>query len=202
MKRGMIAICLLSNLAYLQASELEIGERWKQTPEYTEYSKLDPNSQIAKKLKEDTIVKLTNEEMKKYIDSFDIKFRNLMEKKVEELPVGLKGLLGNMNIKIKEELTHNYDSMTISKINNSMFNFVDSIYKDKGTAEKNISELPKVAPELVNSKNISYLVDVGKKYDDAAKSEANAAKNNAEAEKLNQEAEAWRKIGIILQSIK
>lgn len=43
MKRGMVAICLLSNLALLQAGELEIGEKWKTTPEYVEYSKLDPN---------------------------------------------------------------------------------------------------------------------------------------------------------------
>ena len=202
MKRGMVAICLLSNLALLQAGELEIGEKWKTTPEYVEYSKLDPNSQIAKKLKEDPITRLTNESLKIYLDSFDVKFKSLMEKRVEELPIGLKGLLCNMNIKIKDKLTKNYDSMSISRINTYMFNFVDSIYKDKGTAEKNISELPKIAPELANSHEINYLVEIGRGYDNAAKNNAEAAKNNAEAAKLNQEAKAWQRIGEILENIK
>lgn len=99
-----------------------------------------------------------------------------MEKRVEELPIGLKGLLCNMNIKIKDKLTKNYDSMSISKINTYMFNFVDSIYKDKGTAEKNISELPKIAPELANSHEINYLIEIGRDYDEAAKNNAEAAK--------------------------
>ena len=188
MKRGMVAICLLSNLALLQAGELEIGEKWKTTPEYVEYSKLDSNSQIAKKLKEDTITRLTNESLKIYLDSFDVKFKSLMERRVEELPIGLKGLLCNINIKIKEKLTKNYDSMSISKINNHMFNFVDSIYKDKGTAEKNISELPKIAPELANSHEINYLIEIGRNYDDAAK-------NNADAAKLEKIKEQWIEIG-------
>mgnify|MGYP006974787798 CR=1 FL=1 len=113
----MIAICLLSNLAYLQASELEIGEKWKTTPEYVEYSKLDPNSQIAKKLKEDTITKLTNESLKIYLDSFDVKFKSLMEKRVEELPIGLKTLLANMNITIKNK----HQSLSGSKTMPSCF---------------------------------------------------------------------------------
>ncbi len=44
----IVAICLLSNFALLQAGELKIGEKWKTTPEYVEYSKLDTNSLIAK----------------------------------------------------------------------------------------------------------------------------------------------------------
>lgn len=194
MKRGMVAICLLSNLALLQAGELEIGEKWKTTPEYVEYSKLDPNSQIAKKLKEDTITRLTNESLKIYLDSFDVKFKSLMEKKVEELPIGLKGLLCNMNIKIKDKLTKNYDSMSISKINNHMFNFVDSIYKDKGTAEKNISELPKIAPELANSHEINYLIEIGRNYDQISKNEDQISKNREEAVK-------WQEVINILQKM-
>jgi hypothetical protein len=194
MKRGMVAICLLSNLALLQAGELEIGEKWKTTPEYVEYSKLDPNSQIAKKLKEDTITRLTNESLKIYLDSFDVKFKSLMEKRVEELPIGLKGLLCNINIKIKEKLTKNYDSMSISKINNHMFNFVDSIYKDKGTAEKNISELPKIAPELANTEIMNILLDTGRKYDSIVKSEENIKKSEENIDNWNKIIEKLQKM--------
>ena len=184
MKRWMAPLLITLMLGTsVFAAEQEIWEQWKSSPEYEKYSKLDPKSEEAKKLKEEAITKITKIVLQKYLATFDAKFQILMEKKVQELPIWLQWLLWNMDIKIKSELTWNYDTMTISRINTFMFNFVDSIYKDKWSAEKNISELPKIAPELANSKSISYLIELGKNYDDAAKSERNAAKSERNAAK-------------------
>ncbi len=188
-----------------QAADERIWEQWQASPEYKKYNELitkDPNSLEAKKLKEEAITRITAIVLKKYLLSFDTKFQILMEKRVQELPIWLQGLLGDMNTKIKAKLTGNYDTMTMSRINTFMFNFVDSIYRNKGTAEKNISELPKMAPELGNTEIINYLLELGKKYDNAAKSEQNAAKSEQNAAKSEQNTEARKKIWDILQSIK
>ena len=84
--------------------------------------------------------------------------------------------------------------MSISRINTYMFNFVDSIYKDKGTAEKNISELPKIAPELANSHEINYLIEIGRNYDQISKNEDQISKNREEAAK-------WQEVINILQKM-
>lgn len=200
MKRWIIPIIFTLSLgtSVFAQSEQRIWEQWQASPEYKRYNELiakNPDSQEAKQLKEEAITRITAIVLKKYLVSFDAKFQVLMEKRTHELPIWLQGLLGDMNTKIKAKLTWNYDSMTMSKINTFMFNFVDSIYKDKWTAEKNISELPKIAPELANTEIMNYLLELGKKYDNAAKSERNAAKSERNAE-------ARKKIWDILQNIK
>jgi hypothetical protein len=83
-----------------------------------------------------------------YIQSFDAKYQELMDRKVKEFPIGLQTLLWNMDIKIKELIKPWYDSMMISKLNTHMFNIVDSIYKWKWVAENNMTDMINKFPEL------------------------------------------------------
>jgi hypothetical protein len=52
----------------------------------------------------------------------------------------------------------------------------------------------KIAPELANTEITNYLLELGKDYDSADKSERNAAKSERNAAKSERNAEARKKI--------
>lgn len=172
-----------------QPAGQEIGDRWESSPEYQEYLKLGGDkSAEARAIKERVITGITRQVLAAYIQSFDPKYRELMDRKVKELPIGLQVMLGDINIKIKEKIKPGHESTAISRLNSYMFNFVDSIYKNKGIAQKNIDDIIAVCPELSETEVVQLLRSVGRNYDQAAKN--------------IQDAEAWRKINEMLKSIK
>jgi len=52
--------------------------------------------------------------------------------------------------------------MAISRLNTYMFNFVDSIYKYKGVAEKNLSDITEKFPELTGLEITKTLRNIAK----------------------------------------
>jgi hypothetical protein len=193
MKRGMIAMSAVLTMSLYSADDTRIGEKWQASPQYQEYLKLqtaDPEK--AKVFKEQVITEMTEQGISKYIAGFDARFQDLMCKRVHELPIGLQGLLVDMHTKITAKLAKSYDVMSMSRIQTFEFNFVDSIYKDKGTALKSIEEVVKIAPELDKIEVIAYLKKLGSNYDKIAKNEDKIAKN----EELNRELE------IIIEKLK
>jgi len=69
-----------------------------------------------------------------------------------------------------------------------MFNFVDSIYKYKGVAEKNLSDITEKFPELTG-------LEITKTLRNIAKTADNSADNLRQSE-------AWERINEMLKSIK
>jgi hypothetical protein len=173
--------------------EQRIWEQWQASPEYSEYIKLQKAWKLkeAKDLQEKTITAITKEVLKVYIAEFDEKYQLRMNDRVQKLPIWLQWLMLDMHTKIKAKLSWQKDSMTQWKLNNAMLNFVESIYTWNNVAEKNINTLVQIAPELANTEIINYLLELGKKYDDAAKANRNAAK----LEKIWEERiKIWEKI--------
>lgn len=178
-----------STAAVNQPAGQEIGARWESSPEYQEYLKLGgEKSAEARAIKERVITGITRQVLSAYIQGFDPKYRELMDRKVKELPIGLQVLLGNIDIRIKEKIKLNYDSMAISRLNTYMFNFVDSIYKYKGVAEKNLSDITEKFPELTG-------LEITKTLRNIAKTADNSADNLRQSE-------AWERINEMLKSIK
>lgn len=152
------------------ASELDIGEQWRLTPEYKQYIELGwENSESAKKIKEDSITKLTRQALNIYIHSFDKKYQEVMDRKVNELSLGMQILLSDINIDLRTKLSQKYDIGTIWRFNLYIFNYVDSIYKWKGTATKNLNDLIMKFPELNWNEVIEQLKILWKNSDEWAK---------------------------------
>lgn len=164
-----------------QAATQEIWDKWTSSPEYKKYQELGwEKSAEARAIKEKAITAITREVLAVYIQSFDPKYQELMDRKVKELPIGLQWFIGNINIRIKEKLNPWYDSMAISKVNNYIFNIMDSVYKWKWTAEKNINDMVTKFPELAGTEIVKNLLMFWKDSDWWAKRDV--------------ENEKWRKI--------
>ena len=85
-----------------QSEGQEIGDKWTSSPEYQEYLKLGgEKSAEARAIKEKTITEITRQVLSVYIQSFSPKYREVMDRKVMELPIGLQAFLGNLNIKLR-----------------------------------------------------------------------------------------------------
>lgn len=179
-----------------QAAAKEIWDKWTSSPEYKEYQRLGwEKSAEARAIKEKAITQITREVLSVYIQSFDAKYQELMDKKVKELPIGLQWILWNINIKIKSKLPSDLDAMTQNKVNTYLFNFIDSLYKNKWLCEKSVNDLLKVAPSLAWTDIIKYLLTVWKTNDEVTKLQQ-------DNKKLQQDIEARRKINEMLNSIK
>ena len=177
----MIAMSAVLTMSLYAADDTRIGEKWQASPQYQEYLKLQTTDpQKAKVFKEQVITEMIEQGIQKYIAGFDARFQALMTKRVHELPIGLQGLLVDIHTKISAKLAKKYDVMSMSRIQTFEFNFVDSIYKDKGTALKNIEEVVKIAPELDKTEIIAYLRELGSGYDVSA----HWKEENREAEKI------------------
>jgi uncharacterized protein (DUF3084 family) len=68
-------------------------------------------------------------------------------------------------------------------------------------AEDSIKKITDTAPELKNTEIIKYLLELGKKYDNAAKSERNAAKSERNAAKSERNAAKRQEVIDILKKM-
>lgn len=195
-RQSIMAVSVVTALGLHAGEYVRIGDQWKTTSEYQEYLKKGgDNSPEGKAIKEKTITRLTDDGKARYIAGFDPRFQSLMTKRVNELPIGLQGLLVDMHGKITDKLDKPYDIMTMSRIQTFEFNFVDSIYRNNILATKSVEDILKIAPELDKTEIVATLREVGGKYD-------NIAKVQEETAKVQEDAEAWKRIGEILKAIK
>ena len=115
MKRGMIAMSVVAMMS-LQAEELAIADQWKASPEYQKFIDMGgEQSKEALKFREKTVIAITKEKLKPYIESFDPKYKEMMEKKLADMPVLFQSIIADANIRIKAKINPNH---TISEINN------------------------------------------------------------------------------------
>jgi len=196
MKRGMLLLTsslILSTQLY--AEHNRIGDQWRASQEYQHYLELEKQgkSKEASKVKEETITALTHEVLKDFISSYLPKFQNRMQQRVLELPIGLQGLLGDIDMQVKEKLNSNHDALNITKINSVMFNFVSSIYYDKGLAKTNVHKLIKLAPELKGTKIAQFLLEIGGNYDKIAEAKEKQAEAKEKAAESRKKAAEERK---------
>lgn len=187
MKRWMVlvsAMFLTSMNLFGATSEQEIWDKWQSSPEFKEYQRLGwEKSEAAKKLKEDTIRAITTEVLKPYIASFDVKYQAMMEKKIQEMPLGLQTLLANIDTKIMEKINKNHSPTEINMLNTFIYQYVKSIKDDWWACVSNLDKITSKFPELAGTDVDKFLREIWNNYDNAATASANADK----AEKLNKE---------------
>lgn len=157
-------------------SPREIGDQWLSSSEYQEFLSLGgERSEKAKSLKEATITRITQEELRLYTASFESKYQSHMGKKIEGLPLGLSMLLANMNLKLRPLLVGIKSPQDISRFNTYLYQYVESVGYEKGIAKTKIDRLIALFPELQGKKIIEFLTELASTYDAIAKTKADIA---------------------------
>lgn len=184
-----------------EASELEIRDKWKTSPEYKKFIEMwGEKSEAAKKLREETVIAITKETLKPFINSVDDKYKEMMEKKVAEMPLLFQAILWDMNTRVKEKINKNHTPTDINKLNNYMYQYVKSA-KDYGwSCISNLDKILNNFNELAWTEIEKKLRTLWELYDSIAKkeesinnSEKKIAETEKEIDKLKKEKEALKK---------
>jgi len=158
-RQSIMAVSVVTALSLHAGEYVRIGDQWQASPQYQEYLTLQKAGKMdeAKELQNNAITRLTDKGIEKYILGLSKERRDRFSKDIMELPIGLKGLLVDIDSTITSRLKATYTQKEIDKIKHFEFDFVDSIYKGGVIAERSINKIAETAPELDKTEIIAYL---------------------------------------------
>lgn len=181
----------------------EIPEQWERTPEYEKFKKLIETwkKEEAEKIRIETMKKLIEEELKIFLDSYKSKIRqDMVKKEMMDLPLEFKNMIANLNIRIKNELPKEKSQKDISKINDSILWFVQSVAFKDWKSTYFAKRILKYAPELENTEIMKLILELGQSCDIIATEEEKQRQIEEETQKIEEETKKWEEIIKMLKS--
>lgn len=151
--------------------ELPIKDQWESSPKYKEYQRLKELWKLkeAEAIKKETILKITKEALKVFVNSYSEKGRSIVEEQVNKLPDDFQTLVADLNIKIKNNLAPWKTQKDINIIDLNIILFARSILYGKWECVKVLNTIMERAPELKGTPLMDYLLEVWWQYDKMAK---------------------------------
>ena len=179
MKRWMAPLLITLMLGTsVFAAEQEIWEQWKSSPEYEKYSKLDPKSEEAKKLKEEAITRITKIVL--HYSELSNRSREWIRKKIETYPLQIKTILSDLYLKSDKVLETKNQKIPF---NSGMFLLIDAIHNWWWNSEVLAINMKRDFTFNDGGKFINDLVEIGKSADEIAQYRRETAKSQTETAK-------------------
>lgn len=193
MKRGMIAMSVVAMMS-LQAEELAIADQWKASPEYQKFLTMGGDqSKEALQFREKTVIAITKEKLKPYIESFDPKYKEMMEKKLADMPVLFQSIVADANIRIKEKINTNHTISEINNLNAYIYFYIKSAKDSGGACITNLDKMLTKFPELKGTEIEVRLRTLGELYDSIAQKEESITRRKKSIEQAEKEIDEMKK---------